>query len=199
MCIEVAMDLLQPTIMQHIIDVGIANNDNAYVVKLGLLMLLAAFVGLIGGMGSTVYSTKAAVHFATDVRRDVFKKTEQFSNQNTDSFGAGKLITIVTNDIATVQQALMMTLRVFVRGPFLFIGSVVIVWLTARELFPVLLVAIPILMALIYCFSTKSGKLFVKVQKAMDATNTKLQETLAGIRVIKAFNRENYEKKISKR
>ena len=195
MCIEVAMDLLQPTIMQHIIDVGIANNDNAYVVKLGLLMLLAAFVGLIGGMGSTVYSTKAAVHFATDVRRDVFKKTEQFSNQNTDSFGAGKLITIVTNDIATVQQALMMTLRVFVRGPLLFIGSVVIVWLTARELFPVLLVAIPILMALIYYFSTKSGKLFVKVQKAMDATNTKLQETLAGIRVIKAFNRENYEKK----
>ncbi|MGE8080783.1 ABC transporter ATP-binding protein [Peribacillus loiseleuriae] len=194
MCIEVAMDLLQPTIMQHIIDVGIANQDNAYVVKLGLLMLLTAFVGLIGGAGSSIYSTKAAVHFATDIRRDVFRKTEQFSNQNTDSFGTGKLITIVTNDIAAVQQALMMTLRVFVRGPLLFIGSVVIVWFTARELFPVLFVAIPILIAFIYYFSAKSGKLFAKVQKAMDQVNTKLQETLAGIRVIKAFDRQDYEK-----
>ncbi|KMY49949.1 ABC transporter ATP-binding protein [Peribacillus loiseleuriae] len=194
MCIEVAMDLLQPTIMQHIIDVGIANQDNAYVIKLGLLMLLTAFVGLIGGAGSSIYSTKAAVHFATDIRRDVFRKTEQFSNQNTDSFGTGKLITVVTNDIAAVQQALMMTLRVFVRGPLLFIGSVVIVWFTARELFPVLVVAIPILIAFIYYFSAKSGKLFARVQKTMDQVNTKLQETLAGIRVIKAFDRQDYEK-----
>src|SRR3954468_15746587 len=82
MCIEVGMDLLQPTIMQHIIDVGIAENDNGYVLKLGLLMLLTAFVGLIGGVGSSIYSTKAAVNFAADIRRDVFRKTKQFSNQN---------------------------------------------------------------------------------------------------------------------
>lgn len=152
MCIEVAMDLLQPTIMQQMIDVGIANNNNAYVIKLGLLMLLTAVIGLIGGVGCTVYSTKAAVNFAADIRRDVFKKTERFSSKNTDSFGTGKLITIVTNDVTSVQQALMMTLRIFVRGPLLFIGAVVIVWFTARELFPVLLVAIPILMMLIYFF-----------------------------------------------
>jgi len=199
MCIEVSMDLLQPTIMQHIIDTGIGGNDNAYVIKLGLLMLLTAFIGLIGGVGSSIYSTKAAVHFATDIRRDVFRKTEKFSGQKTDSFGTGKLITIVTNDIAVVQQAFMMTLRVFVRGPLLFIGSVIIVWLTARELFPVLLVAIPILMIFIYYFSAKSGKLFVKVQKAMDVVNTKLQETLSGIRVIKAFDRQEYEQDHFKR
>jgi len=195
MCIEVAMDLLQPTIMQHIIDVGIAGNDKAYVLKLGLLMLLTAFIGLIGGVGSSVYSTKAAVNFATDIRRDVFKKTEQFSNQNRDTFGTGKLITIVTNDIAAIQQAVMMILRIFVRGPLMFIGSVVIVWITARDLFPVLLVTIPILIICIYYFSAKSGKLFVKVQQGMDRINIKLQETLAGIRVIKAFNHEDYEKK----
>src|SRR3954454_7357566 len=199
MCIEVSMDLLQPTIMQHINDTGIGGNDNAYVIKLGLLMLLTAFIGLIGGVGSSIYSTKAAVHFATDIRRDVFRKTEKFSGQKTDSFGTGKLITIVTNDIAVVQQAFMMTLRVFVRGPLLFIGSVIIVWLTARELFPVLLVAIPILMIFIYYFSAKSGKLFVKVQQAMDVVNTKLQETLSGIRVIKAFDRQEYEQDHFKR
>lgn len=194
MCMEVAMDLLQPTIMQKMIDTGIANQDNGYVIKLGLIMLLSAFIGLIGGMGSSVYAAKAAVHFAADIRRDVFKKMGQFSSRNTDSFGTGKLITIVTNDIETLKQAVIMTLRVFVRGPLLFIGSITIVWLTARELFPVLLAVIPILVAFIYYFSIQSGKLFSKVQKAMDQVNTKLQEILAGIRVIKAFDRHNYEK-----
>ena len=193
MCLEVAMDLLQPTIMQHIIDNGIAQNDNAYVIRMSILMLVTAFFGLIGGAGCTVYSSKAAVNFAADIRRDVFQKTQQFSSGNTDSYGSGKLITIVTNDVTAVQQALMMTLRIFVRGPLLFIGSVIIVWVTARELFPVLLVTIPILMAFIYFFSSRTGKLFVKVQKAMDKVNTKLQETFSGIRVIKAFNRKHYE------
>jgi ATP-binding cassette, subfamily B, multidrug efflux pump len=194
MCIEVLMDLLQPTIMQKMIDTGIANQDNAYVIKLGLLMLLSAFIGLIGGAGSSIYAAKSAVHFATDIRGDVFKKMEQFSNQNTDSFGTGKLITIATSDVETIKQAVIMTLRMFIRGPLLFIGSVIIVWITARELFPVLLVSIPILIACIYFFSVKSGKLFLKVQKAMDQVNTKLQEMLAGIRVIKAFDRQDYEK-----
>lgn len=194
MCVEVAMDLLQPMIMQKIIDVGIVNNDNAYVIKLGLIMILTAVIGLIGGAGSTIYSTKVAVNFAADIRRDVFKKNQKFSSENIDSFGVGKLITIVTNDVTSVQHAIMLMLRVFIRGPLLFIGAVVIVWFTARELFPVLLVAIPILMALIYFFSSQSGKLFVKVQKAMDQVNTKLQENFAGIRVIKAFNRQVHEK-----
>ncbi|MER2078349.1 ABC transporter ATP-binding protein [Psychrobacillus psychrotolerans] len=198
MCIEVAMDLLSPTIMQHIIDNGIANDDTAYVIKLGVLMLVTAVIGLIGGVGCTIYSTRAAVNFAADIRKDVFKMTERFSTENMDNIGVGKLITIVTNDITAVQQALMMTLRVFVRGPLLFIGAVAIVWFTARELFPVLLVVIPILMILIYFFSYKTGKLFAKVQKAMDKVNTKLQETFAGIRVIKAFDRQNFEVKAFK-
>ncbi|MFJ7679890.1 ABC transporter ATP-binding protein [Peribacillus sp. NPDC097206] len=194
MCIEVAMDLLQPTMMQHIIDEGIANQDNVYVTKLGFLMLGAAVIGLIGGLGCTVYSTKAAVHFASDVRRDVFWKTELFSSKNTDSFGTGKLITIVTNDITSVQSSLMMTLRIFVRGPLMFIGSVIIVWVTARELFPVLAVAVPVLMVAIIYFSSQAGKLFKRVQEAMDHVNTKLQETLSGIRVIKAYDRQEFEK-----
>lgn len=194
MCIEVVMDLLQPSIMQKMIDTGIANQDNGYVIQLGFVMLLCAIIGLIGGMGCTIFSAKAAIHVASDIRRDVFKKTGQFSNHNIDSFGTGKLITITTNDITTLQQAVIMSLRIFVRGPLLFIGSVVIVWFTARELFPVLFIAIPILIAFIYFFSVKSGKLFSNVQKAMDKVNTKLQEMLAGIRVIKAFDRQDYEK-----
>ena len=193
MGLEVAMDLLQPTIMQHMIDDGIAHSDQGAVVKMGIWMFLAAAMGLIGGMGSTIYSTRASVNIATDIRSDVFKKIIGFSGPNTDKFGTGKLITIVTNDIAALQQAIMMTLRIFVRGPIMFIGSIFIVFFTARELFPVLLIVVPILIVSIVLFTMKAGKLFQKVQETVDRVNTKLQENLAGIRVVKAFGRQHYE------
>jgi ATP-binding cassette subfamily B protein len=193
MALEVTMDLLQPLIMQKIIDNGIANNDMTYVVQMGLFMIAAAIIGLVGGVGCTIYSTKAAVNFATDIRRDVFKKVEHFSSENRDSFGTGKLITIVTSDISLVQTALMMTLRVFVRGPLLFIGSIIIVFFQARELFPLLFFLIPVLLFFIIVLSRKAGVWFKRVQEGIDQLNTKLQESIAGIRVVKAFVRKDYE------
>lgn len=194
MFVEVGMDLLQPTIMQHMIDDGIANGDTNLTINLGLLMLGTAIIGLIGGIGCSIYSTRAAVHFSTDLRKDVFRKIEGFSSKNVDAFGTGKLITIVTNDITLLQRAVMMTLKIFVRGPFLFIGSIVIVFFTARELFPILAVAVPILFVIIVYFTRKSGVLFKKVQEAIDRVNTRLQENLAGMRVVKAFGRQSFEK-----
>ncbi|MEW9579868.1 ABC transporter ATP-binding protein [Bacillus toyonensis] len=193
MVLEVAMDLIQPIIMQHIIDVGIANRDLNYVIKMGLLMLGAAALGLVGGLGCMMYSTKAAVNFATDIRKDVFTKIETFSSKNRDAFGTGKLLTIVTNDITSIQSAMTMTLRVLVRGPLLFIGSIIIVFVTARELFPILLVVVPILLLAIILIASKASGTFKKVQEALDKVNTKLQENLSGVRVIKAYVRQKYE------
>ncbi|KAB2388888.1 MULTISPECIES: ABC transporter ATP-binding protein [Bacillus cereus group] len=193
MVLEVAMDLIQPTIMQHIIDVGIANRDLNYVIKMGLLMIGAAALGLVGGLGCMMYSTKAAVNFATDIRKDVFAKIETFSSNNRDSFGTGKLLTIVTNDITSIQSAMTMTLRVLVRGPLLFMGSILIVFVTARELFPILLVVVPILLLAIILIASKASGTFKKVQEALDKVNTKLQENLSGVRVIKAYVRQKYE------
>ncbi|MGN7940126.1 ABC transporter ATP-binding protein [Virgibacillus sp. 6R] len=193
MALEVAMDLLQPVIMQKMIDNGIANDDMSYVIQMGIFMLLAAVIGLVGGASCTIYSTKAAVNVATDLRRDVFKRALHFSSENRDAIGTGKLITILTSDIAVLQNALMMTLRVFVRGPLLFIGSIFIVFFQARELFPILLVSIPILVCFIVFCSKKAGQWFKKVQEGLDQLNTKLQESIAGIRVIKAFVRKDYE------
>jgi len=194
MFLEVAMDLMQPMIMQLIIDNGIANQDSSYVIKMGALMIVLAIIGLVGGIGCSIYSTKAAVNFATDIRSNAFRKIELFSGKNTDSFGTGKLITIATNDITSLQAALMMTLRIFVRGPLLFIGSIILVYVTARELFPILVCIIVFLMICIILFTKKAGKLFKQVQEAIDKVNTKLQENLAGIRVVKAFGREAFEK-----
>ncbi|WP_102348145.1 ABC transporter ATP-binding protein [Bacillus sp. Marseille-P3661] len=193
MAIEVLMDLIQPFVLQRIIDVGIANGDTDYVISRSLLMICAAFIGLIGGAGCTIVSSIAAIHFSTDVRKDLFTKISHFSSENRDAFGVGKLITIVTNDLTIVQNAFMMTLRVLVRGPLLFIGSIIIVYINARELFPILFVIIPILVFCIIILSRKAGKLFGHVQEAIDALNKKVQENLAGIRVIKAFVRKDYE------
>ncbi len=193
MVLEVTMDLIQPTIMQHMIDTGIANNDNPYVFKMFIFMLISAVLGLVGGLGCSIYSSKAAIHFASDIRQSLYEKMMTYSAKERDAFTTGKLITILTSDVESIQRAFMMTLRIFVRGPLLFIGAVVIVFVTARELFSILLVIVPILIIAMYFFTKYSGVLYRKVQEAIDGVNTKLQENLAGIRVVKAFRREKHQ------
>lgn len=193
MVFEVTMDLIQPTIMQHIIDNGIAEGNTAYVIKMFIFMILAAIGGLIGGIGCSIFASRAAVNFATDLREAVFTATMFFSSKNKHDVGVGTLITNVTSDVETLQRAVMMTLKVFVRGPLLFVGAIIIVFMTARELFSLLLIIVPILMVLIILFTTLSGKVFGRVQKQMDRVNTFMQENLAGVRVVKAFNRSKHQ------
>ncbi|MFE3576413.1 ABC transporter ATP-binding protein [Lysinibacillus sp. NPDC059133] len=193
MVLEVTMDLLQPTIMQHMIDTGIANGDNPYVLKMFVWMLMSAVFGLVGGVGCSYYSSKAAIHFASDVRQSLYEKMMTYSAKERDTFTTGKLITILTSDVESVQRAFMMTLRIFVRGPLLFIGAVIIVFVTARELFSILLIIVPLLIIAMYFFTKYSGVLYRRVQETIDGVNTKLQENLAGIRVVKAFRRETQQ------
>lgn len=189
MVVEVAMDLLQPTILENIIDNGIAKEDSAYIGKMFVLMFVVAFVGLIGGVACSVYASRAAVNFATDIRKDLYTTITYFSSKNKDKFTIGKLITNMTTDLEMIQRALVMLMKIFVRGPLLFIGAVLIVFFTAREFFVILMVVVPILALLMYFFTMMSGKLFAKVQLVIDRVNTRMQETLSGIRVIKAYNR----------
>ena len=193
MMIEVSMDLVQPTIMQKIIDHGIAENNNVYIYKMFGVMILCAVIGLIGGVGCSIFASKAAVNFATDLRRDLYETITYFSNANKDKFSLGKLITNLTSDVEMLQRALTMTLKIFVRGPMLFIGAVIIVYFTAPELFSILYFVVPILAFAMYYFTKLSAKLFYKVQSAVDKVNTRMQESLAGIRVIKAYNRKKQQ------
>lgn len=193
MLFEVSMDLIQPTILQMIIDNGIVENDTPYIIRMFVMMIGAALLGLLGGVGCSIYASRAAVNFATDVRHDLYKTITYFSTSSKDKFTLGKLITNLTSDIEMLQRALTMLLKVFVRGPMMFIGAVVMVWFTARELFSILLIVIPILALCVYFFTMMSGKLFHKVQKIVDQVNTKVQENLAGIRVIKAYNRKKHQ------
>ncbi|BDR71544.1 multidrug ABC transporter ATP-binding protein [Clostridium tetani] len=193
MVLEVAMDLYQPRLMQNIIDIGIANRDLSYVLKTGSIMILIAFLGLFGGVMCIMLSTKAGVNLSTDLRRDLYKKIQKFSGENIDKFQSGKLITILTNDVNSIQMAVMMMLRIVVRAPLLFIGSIVMVVISAYELSPILLGVIPLILIVIILLGKRVGGLFKKVQESLDNVNTSIQENLSGIRVVKAFVREDYE------
>ena len=127
MLIEVGMDLMQPTILQHIIDDGIAKDDTTYIVKMFGLMIATSIIGLIGGVGCSIYASRTAVNFSTDLRHDLYETITYFSNSSKDKFTLGKLITNLTSDIEMLQRALTMLLKVFVRGPMMFIGAIVIV------------------------------------------------------------------------
>lgn len=193
MVLEVAMDLYQPRLMQNIIDIGIANRDLSYVLKTGSIMILIAFLGLFGGVMCIMLSTKAGVNLSTDLRRDLYEKIQKFSGENIDKFQSGKLITILTNDVNSIQMAVMMMLRIVVRAPLLFIGSIVMVVISAYELSPILLGVIPLILIVIILLGKRVGGLFKKVQESLDNVNTSIQENLSGIRVVKAFVREDYE------
>lgn len=189
MVIEVFMDLLQPAVMQHIIDEGIAKGEMSTVISYTFVMIGCAIIGLFGGLGCIYFSSKVGINFATDLRADLYEVMSYFSTRRKDEVGTGKLVTIMTSDVEMVQRALMMILRIFVRGPLMFIGAVIIVWFTARELFSILLVIVPVLVVLIFIFTQISAKIFAKVQKAVDDVNTMLSENLAGIQVVKAYHR----------
>lgn len=195
MLIEVSMDLFQPLFMQRIIDVGIVNGDLPYVFSTLLLMLGVAIVGYIGGVGCSYFSAIAAVNMATDVREELFAHVQGLSYGNIDRLKTGNLITRLTNDVVQVQRIVMMMMRIMVRAPLQVIGSLVMTYMISPKLFVILLAIVPLLVIAIALVIWKGYPLYRIVQRRLDRVNTVMQENLSGIRVIKAFVREDFEKK----
>lgn len=194
MLIEVVMDLLQPTFLEKIIDVGLKGSDLSYILKTGALMVIAALVGMVGGGGCVVFSSIASQNFAFDLRNDLFKKVQAFSFKNIDRFQPETLITRLTNDVMQMQNIVLMSLRIVVRAPLLFIGGIVMAVLINPKLSLILFIAIPFLLAIFYFMIKKSFPLFSIVQKKIDRVNAVMRENLLGARVVKAFVRHEHEK-----
>lgn len=193
MVLEVAMDLSQPRFLQSIVDVGIAGHNQPFVLRTGLIMVGVALVGMVGGVGCTIFSTIAALSFSTDLRSDVFKKIQALSFGNLDRLGVGGLITRLTNDIDQVQEAVMMFLRILVRAPLLTIGSVILAVVTSPRLSLLLLVVGPTLILLLVVINRRAYPLFTIMQERLDRVNAVVRENLAGVRVVKAFARSSHE------
>ncbi|KAA1191632.1 ABC transporter ATP-binding protein [Paenibacillus sp. B2(2019)] len=194
MMLEVFMDLLQPTLMASIVDHGIMTKDSSHIYSTGLTMLGVAFVGLIGGVGCTVFSSIASQNFGNDLRINLFEHIQKFSNKNLDQLKTGSLITRLTNDVVQLQTFVQMILR-NIRSPLLLIGSLIMAIRISPSLTLILVVAVPLLVAILYGLIRLSFPLFEKMQVKLDGVNTVLQENLSGIRVVKAFVRAKHEQK----
>lgn len=193
MALEVAMDLMQPRLIQRIVDVGIANLDLDVVINTGLLMIGLALLGALGGVGCTVFATFASLGFAQDLRSALFSKVQSLSFGNLDDLETGQLITRLTNDVTQIEQVVSMLLRIMVRAPLLLIGSLVMAVFTSPRLASMLLVLGPLVAVILVFVIKKAYPMFTEVQRKIDGLNTVMQENLAGVRVVKAFVRDRYE------
>lgn len=195
MALEVYMDLLQPSYMADIVDKGIANGDMNYVLTKLLIMLGIAFIGMLGGIGCVYASTVAALGFGTDIRSDLFRKIQTFSFANLDRFPTSSLITRLTNDVTQLQNVVTMSLAMMIRAPLLCIGSIIMTIKISPSLASVLLIALPLTIIGAIAIIKKGFPLFRQVQSKIDRVNTIMRENLAGVRLVKAFLRKDFEEK----
>jgi ATP-binding cassette subfamily B protein len=193
MVVEVSMDLLQPWLMERIIDDGVATGDLQLVLRIGAIMVVVAVIGMIGGVGCTIFAALASQGMGADVRHALYAKIQSLSFPDLDVLDTGALITRLTNDVTQVQELASMALRIMVRAPLLVVGGVVMAVLTSPQLALIFVVLIPLVLGMITFVVRRAFPLFAGVQKRLDALNIVMQENLAGVRVVKAFVRANYE------
>ncbi len=191
--LETLGDLIQPTIMSNIIDIGVKNGDVNYIIKLGGLMMLITALGLVFASIRNIVSSKASQGFGADLREDLYIKIQGFSFDNVDEFKDASLITRLTNDVNHMQNFSHGMMRVFVKAPIIGIGAIVMSFILNPKMGLILLGIVPVVGIIIYFNFQMSYPLFKKMQKALDKVNGVMREYLAGIRVVKAFNRFDYE------
>ena len=195
MLLEVTMDLMQPRMVERIVDMGIAHLDLPLVIQTGLLMCGLAVIGATGGMSNGIFTEMTVQGFGADLREALFRKVQTFSFSNLDELETGQLITRLTNDVTQVQEAIMMILRMLVRAPLLLIGSLVMAIITSPQLAFLPLVLLPIELVAVFWIVNKATPLYTIVQKRLDALNEVMEENLSGVRVVKAFVRRAHEEK----
>ena len=191
--LEVLCDLLQPTLMSIIIDKGISTNDMSMVLKYGFIMIGVSIFGAFIAINRNRFATTVAQDFGADLRLDVFNKIQSFDFDNIDKFERGSLITRLTNDITNIQNFIYGLMRIFVRAPLLAIGCIIMSIRLDLKMALIVLTIVPIVGGLIYLNLRYGYPYFLKVQKAIDKVNGVIREYLRGVRVVKAFNRFDFE------
>ncbi len=193
MVLEVALEVTIPFLMSRIINIGIANRDMAYITRIGLIMIGMAILSLCFGMLTSRLSSTAGAGFAKNLRRGMFAKIQDFSFSNIDRFSTASLVTRLTTDVTSVQNTFMMTLRLAVRAPVMLVFAVIMAVTINTELATVFLIAVPVLGATLAFVMSNAHPRFKKMLAEYDKMNRNVQEDLIGIRVVKAFVRENHE------
>ena len=188
--LEVVFDLMVPVVVAQIIDVGVAKNDRGYIVEMFFVLLLMAAVGLLCSFTAQFFAAKASVGFATSVRQAMFDHIQRLSFTELDTLGTDTLITRLTDDVNQVQNGINMGLRLLLRSPFVVIGAMVMAFTINVRCALIFVVTVPILFVVVFSIMLISIPLFKKVQAGLDCVTGLTRENLTGVRVIRAFCRE---------
>lgn len=194
MILEVLMETVIPFLMASIIDDGVDKGDMHHIYTIGGLMLVIAVIGLIGGLGGGHFGAKASAGFAKNLREAMFANIQTFSFANIDKYSTAGLVTRLTTDVTNLQNAYQMILRVCTRAPISMICAMAMSYVICPRLANIYLAAVILLGMCLMLLMRKTHKYFTQVFEKYDDLNASVQENVTGIRVVKAFVREDYEK-----
>ena len=193
--IEAIFELIVPLVMASIIDVGIVNNDKNYILKMGLVLVILAVVGLCSTLCCQFLASRASQGYGTVLRNVVFSHINSLSYAEIDKFGSSSLINRMTADINQMQLAVAMLIRLVIRAPFLVIGATIMAFSIDKKI-SIIFLATSILIAIVlYLIMSCTIPHYKKIQSELDDVTTVTKENLSGVRVIRAFSKENHEKK----
>lgn len=191
---EATLELFVPLVMKRIIDIGIAGGDNAYIIKMSLLLVGLGLLGFVCSVIAQFFSAKAAVGITAGIRRELLLKIQSLSHAELDNVGTSTLITRMTSDANQVQSGINLTLRLLLRSPFVVFGAAIMAFTIDTKAALTFAGVIPLLSVVVFGIMLICIPLYKKVQAKLDAVVGITRENLAGVRVIRAFRREENEK-----
>ena len=188
-----AMQLILPALRASMINTGIADGNMLFVKIIGICMAVLSAVAIAAAISGSYYSSKVSACFGMSLRRAIFVKVESLSQCDIDKIGTPSLITRTTNDIRQIQDMILMMLRIIISAPIVMIGGAIMAFTLNKRLSTVIFIAIPVIVCIALLIAKKVLPMFDRIQKKTDRLNLILREKLSGIRVIRAFNRSEYE------
>ncbi|MBP6125638.1 MAG: ABC transporter ATP-binding protein [Leptotrichiaceae bacterium] len=191
---EVLIEISIPFLMASIIDNGLSKSNMNHIFFMGGISFLLATVSMISGIGAGKYAARAAAGFSKNIRKALFYKIQKYSFTNIDKFSTAGLITRFTTDINNIQNSYQMIIRIFVRAPFMMVFATIMAVYISPSLSLIYIVAVIFLGIMVAIIFSKVHPIFTRAVKKYDKINNNLQENISGIRVVKAYVRENYEK-----
>lgn len=193
--LEASFELLVPLVMAAVIDVGIAESDRTYILKMCFVLVALGLIGLVCSITAQYFSAKAASGFGTGVRHALFKHIQNLTYTEIDQIGSSTLITRLTSDINQAQSGVNLVLRLFLRSPFIVFGAMIMAFTVDVKAALIFVVVIPVLAVIVFGIMLITIPLYRNVQSRLDAVLLTTRENLTGVRVIRAFNKEKEERK----
>ncbi len=191
--LEASFELLIPLVVADIIDVGIPSGDNGYIIRRALIMAALGLIGMLFSITAQYFSAKAAVGVAATLRHELFSHIQALSYSRSQTIGSATLLTRVTSDVNQVQTGVNLTLRLFLRSPFIVFGAMIMAFTVNVRAALIFVVTIPLLAVVVYGVMKVTTPLYKQVQNKLDRVLNKTRQNLTGVRVIRAFNREESE------